>query len=58
MQQNIVTSHNVAVDFYTLGGLLAAGISYSINGFCWLTIGNAILSWAYIASKIWPHLNF
>jgi hypothetical protein len=35
------------------GSIIALGISYAINGFCWLTIGNGFLGWAYIACKIW-----
>ena len=44
---------NVQVSLYFTGLMTAAGISFSLNGFSWLTIGNALLSWSYVACKIW-----
>jgi len=51
MNQNI--SQSMSFSLLGSGFALAAGISHEINGFCWLTVGNAILGWMYVASKIW-----
>ena len=44
---------NVQISLYFTGLMAGAGISYAVNGFNWLTIGNALLSWSYVAFKIW-----